>query len=69
MTMRFEDTLPPGTVAEWSCGHTGGAVCAECYRILARKANELAAENLRLRDSLEDELRQKQTLLERLRNA
>ena len=55
--MRFEDTLPPGTEAEWSCGHVGGSVCAECYRLLAERANEMArqalddgAEILRLRE-------------------
>jgi hypothetical protein len=36
--MRFEDTLPPGTEAEWSCGHVGGAVCKE------QRANALAEE-------------------------
>lgn len=38
----------PG-ISEWSCGHTAGAVCAECYRRLAAKANELAEEVYRLR--------------------
>jgi hypothetical protein len=33
---------------EWTCGHAGGAVCAECHRQLILRANELAAENLRL---------------------
>jgi len=55
---RFEDTLPPNTEAVWSpCGHVGGAVCAECFRILAEQANRMAqqalddgAEILRLRE-------------------
>jgi hypothetical protein len=41
MTPRFEDSLPPNTEAVWTCGHVGGAVCAECYRLLARKAFDL----------------------------
>jgi hypothetical protein len=48
-TMRLEDLLPAGTAAEWTCGHTGGAHCAECYRILARRAHQLAEENMELR--------------------
>lgn len=27
---------------DWTCGHTAGAVCAECYRLLAEKAHKLA---------------------------
>lgn len=50
---RLQDLLPPGTEAEWTCGHVGGAVCAECYRLLLARANELAAENERMRESLE----------------
>jgi hypothetical protein len=50
MSQRFEDLLPPNTEAEWTCGHVGGAVCAECYRALARKATELQAEVDRLHD-------------------
>jgi hypothetical protein len=42
--------LPPNTEAEWTCGHVAGAVCAECHRILIQRANELAEENLRLRE-------------------
>ena len=49
---RLEDLLPPKTEAEWSCGHVAGAVCAECYRQLAQRANELAEENQRLRDEI-----------------
>jgi len=49
---RLEDLLPAGTEAEWSCGHVAGAVCSECYCDLVRRANELAAEVLRLRDEL-----------------
>lgn len=48
--MRLEDMLPKGTIAEWSCGHTGGAVCAECFRILAAKAHELQEEVDRLKE-------------------
>jgi hypothetical protein len=29
---RLEDLLPDGSEAEWSCGHVGGAVCAQCYQ-------------------------------------
>jgi hypothetical protein len=47
--MRLEDLLPAGTEAEWTCGHVGGAHCAECYRALARRAHELADENQKLR--------------------
>jgi hypothetical protein len=49
----LEDRLPPGTEAEWTCGHVGGAVCKECYRLLAAEAHRLAEENLRLREELE----------------
>lgn len=48
--MRLEDLLPAGTEAEWSCGHVGGAQCAECYRALARRAHQLADENQELRN-------------------
>ena len=51
---RLEDMLPSGTEAEWTCGHIGGAVCAECHRLLIQKANELAEENLRLRELLSE---------------
>lgn len=51
--MRLEELLPAGTEAEWSCGHVGGAMCAECYRQLARRAQVLAEENLDLRAELE----------------
>jgi len=51
---RLEDLLPPDTEAEWSCGHVAGAVCAECWRLLAQRAHELAEENQRLRDMIED---------------
>jgi len=33
-----------GKPVEWTCGHTAGAHCAECYRILAWRAHELAEE-------------------------
>jgi hypothetical protein len=48
--MRLEDLLPSKSEIEWTCGHVGGAVCAECYRILARRAHELAEEVDRLMD-------------------
>lgn len=35
---------------EWTCGHIAGSVCAECHRILAAKAHELAEENIRLKE-------------------
>src|SRR4030095_10623803 len=54
MTMRFEDMLPAGSEAEWSCGHVGGAMCAECYRLLAAKAHELAMEIERLREAADE---------------
>jgi hypothetical protein len=54
MTERFEDGLPPNTEAVWTCGHVGGAVCAECYRELARRAHELVEENDRLREQLRE---------------
>jgi hypothetical protein len=50
---RLEDLLPDGTEAEWTCGHVGGAVCAECYQRLVRKANELAESAERLGEELE----------------
>jgi hypothetical protein len=49
---RLQDLLPAGTEAEWTCGHVGGAVCAECHRLLAARAHELAEENLALREEL-----------------
>lgn len=39
-------------IQQWTCGHVAGAVCSECYCDLVRRANELAAEVLRLRDEL-----------------
>jgi len=44
---------PPKNESKWTCGHVGGAMCAECYRILAWRAHELAEENLRLHQELE----------------
>jgi len=52
--VRLEDTLPPGTEAEWTCGHRGGAVCAECHRLLVAKANELQAQVDMLRETVEE---------------
>jgi len=43
------------TNAQWTCGHVAGAMCAECYRLLAQKAHELAEENSRLRDARADD--------------
>jgi len=37
----------------WSCGHFAGAVCAECHLELIRRANAIAAENVRLREEIE----------------
>jgi len=51
---KLKDLLPPGTEAEWICGHVSGAVCAECYRLLAAQAHELAEENFRLREELQE---------------
>jgi hypothetical protein len=46
---------PPPTISnvpeEWSCGHVAGSVCAECFRLLAAKAHELAEENIRLKEN------------------
>jgi len=42
------------TRGEWSCGHVAGSVCGECYRMLAAKANELAAEVDALRIALDE---------------
>ena len=39
---------------EWSCGHVSRPMCAECYRLLALRAKELAAENLELRAKVEE---------------
>ena len=50
--MNQDDRLPAKGEFEWTCGHASGAVCAECYRILASRANELARENLDLRERL-----------------
>jgi hypothetical protein len=49
--LHHEHYQRPG-ISEWSCGHTAGAVCAECYRRLANKANELAEEVQALRDQV-----------------
>lgn len=35
---------------EWTCGHVATAVCADCYKILVQRANELQAECDRLMD-------------------
>lgn len=43
----MRETFNPG-IAEWTCGHRASAVCKQCYELLARKANLLAAENERL---------------------
>ena len=42
------------TKQEWSCGHTAGSMCQECFGILARKSTELAAENMFLRCQIEE---------------
>lgn len=39
-------------IEEWTCGHVASAMCAECYRLLAARANELAEENLDLRSQM-----------------
>jgi len=36
------------TAEEWTCGHTAGAMCQECYRLLAERAHVLAEQNLDL---------------------
>jgi hypothetical protein len=48
---------PPGgkaLIAEWSCGHLAGSMCAECFRELAMKAGELAEEGRLQREQLVD---------------
>ena len=47
-----DEPKPPGTEAEWTCGHVAGTVCAECYRILAARAHEMQELIWRLRDEL-----------------
>lgn len=41
---------------EWSCGHTAGAMCQQCWFELAQKSNELIAQNMHLRDALREAL-------------
>jgi len=47
----FERLLDSKT--EWICGHTAGAVCAECYRALARRAANLADEVFELNERID----------------
>lgn len=47
------DEMVPGLM-EWTCGHHATAVCSECYRLLAKKAHELAEENMRLRQTADE---------------
>lgn len=49
----------------WTCGHRAGAMCAECYRELARKAGELAEEGRLLREELVDLRRERDEAIER----
>jgi len=58
--MRLEDLLPPKTETEWTCGHVGGAMCQECFRILAARAHELAVENLSLKDRIAELKRERE---------
>jgi|SRR5262245_9959494 len=37
-----------GKASEWTCGHVAGSMCAECYRLLAERANQLAREHMEL---------------------
>jgi hypothetical protein len=48
-----EEVLGFLTPFKWTCGHEGGAVCAECHRELAARANQLAEENMRLSEQCE----------------
>jgi hypothetical protein len=41
-------------IAEWTCGHLAGSMCAECFRELAMKAGELAEEGRLLREGVAD---------------
>jgi len=59
MSKKLEDLLPQGHIAEWTCGHIGGAVCGECYRLLAAKAHELAMQLDNLQDKY-DQLQSRQ---------
>jgi len=43
---------------EWTCGHVAGSVCAECHLMLIRKANDLARENMALRELVDEALRE-----------
>jgi hypothetical protein len=43
--MRIDDV-------EWSCGHVAGAMCAECYRLLARRAYKLAERVFELEEEI-----------------
>ena len=42
------------TAEEWTCGHTAGAMCQECYRLLAERAHVLAEQNIRLNKQVSD---------------
>lgn len=44
MALNLADTIdrPDLPWVEWPCGHHAGAVCAECWSALARRANALA---------------------------
>jgi len=48
MTEKYERA----PVHEWTCGHVAGAVCGECYRLLAQRANQLAQEHMQALDEL-----------------
>lgn len=39
------------SVDQWTCGHTAGAMCAQCYSELAAKAHKQAEEIERLQEA------------------
>jgi septal ring factor EnvC (AmiA/AmiB activator) len=53
---------------DWTCGHKAGAMCAQCYRELAHRANELAADNERLRQRIDDQNQEIKELREQQRS-
>jgi len=50
------------SAAEWTCGHVAGAVCSECYQLLARTAARLANEKAWLTEERERLTRENEEL-------
>lgn len=38
----------------WTCGHVGGAVCAECHRLLKTQIEQLRTENWQIKQANAD---------------